>query len=158
MPTPQRLEEQGLLQKIEVELDPDEQPQRLMYAYPRVVRWLTGILPSLESDNYVRGALKPEQQADALFYQYISGTSPMQMAPNCLRPEEDGIWELRTHDLRFFGWFWKKGVFIAAAAEQAKRCKDLNLYAPYREQSKRDREILNLDTPKFINGGIIDVL
>ncbi|WP_347140988.1 hypothetical protein [Paracoccus sp. SSK6] len=158
MPTPQSLEERGLLVKIEVELDPDEQPQRLMYAHARVITWLEEVLPELESDNYVPGALKPEDQADALFYQFISGTAPMQMAPNCLRPEEDGVWELRTHDLRFFGWFWRKGVFIIAAAEQAKRCKDLNLYAGYRNQSKYDRENLDLDPPKFTNGALSDVL
>jgi len=158
MPTPQSIEEQGLLVQLEVDLDPDEQPQRLLYAHGRVVEWLEEILPNLETDNYVPGALRPEDQADALFYQFISGSTSMQMAPNCLKPEQEGVWELRTHDLRLFGWFWRKGVFIFTAIDQAKRCKDLNLYAGYRNQTKHDRENLDLDPPKFTPGGLSDVL
>ena len=82
----------------------------------------------------------------------------MQMAPNCLRPEIEGVWELRTHDLRFFGWFWRKCVFVIASIEQAKRCKDLRLYPGHRDQAKRDRAALNLDPPKFITGDLEDVL
>jgi len=158
MPTPKSIEEQGLLTRIEVELDADEQPQRLLYAHNRVVTWLEEILPNLETDNYVPGALRPEDQADALFYQFISGRTSMHMAPNCLKPEQEGVWELRTHDLRLFGWFWRKGVFIFTAIDQAKRCKDLHLYAGYINQTKHDRENLDLDPPKFAPGGLLDVL
>lgn len=158
MPTPQTLEEQGLLIKIEVELDDDEQPQRLIYAHPRAAAWLENILPGLETDGYVPGALRPEEQADTLFYQFVIGAAAMQMPPNFLDPKPDGVWELRTHDLRLFGWFWKKGVFILTSIEQAKRCKDLNLYPGHRDQAKHDRDTIDLDAPKFITGRLEDVL
>lgn len=158
MPTPQMLANQKVLDKVEVELDADEQPQRLIYAHPRASRWLSQTLPRLETDGHVPGALRPEDQADTLFYQFIVGFPVMQMAPNCLRPEDQGIWELRTHDLRFFGWFWIKGVFIISSVEQAGRCKKLWLYPGHRDQARSDREALNLDEPKFITGDLEDVL
>lgn len=158
MPTPQTLVEQGLLIKIEVELEDDEQPQRLIYALPRVVDWLQEALPLLATDGYVPGALKPDEQADALFYQFIIGEAEMQMPPNCLNPTPDAVWELRTHDLRFFGWFWTKGVYIISSIDQARRCKDLGLYSGYREQAKHDRDKMDLDPPKFISGKLQDVL
>jgi hypothetical protein len=158
MATPDTLKTAGLLEPVEVELDGNQQPQRLIYAHPRADSWLNGTLPQLEADGYVEGALTPEEQADTLFYQFISGATAFQMAPNCLRPKDDGIWELRTHDLRVFGWFWRKGVFIISSVEQAKRCKQLNLYAGYREQAKHDRNGMELDEPKFIPGELEDVL
>lgn len=158
MPTPQTLVQQGRLEAIEVELDPDELPERLIYAHPRVVRWLEEVLPTLQSDNYVPGALRPEEQTDVLLYQLISGQGQVALPPKCLRPQEDGVWELRTHDLRFFGWFWRPKIFIMTSIEVASRCKELNLYGGHRDQAKHFRDGLDLEPPKFVSGEIEDVL
>jgi len=153
MPTPQELEAQGILKKLEVELDPDEQPQRLIYALPRVIKWMTDELPNLSSDGYFPDAPSPAEQTETLLYQVIVGKNSWEMAPKCLRPELNGIWELRTFDLRFFGWFWKRGIFIMSAVETKEKCiRVQGLYYGHKTQSQRDRELLDLDSPKFITG------
>lgn len=158
MATPWTLEELGFLKQLEVELDPDEQPQRLVFAHPRVVKYADEVIPALQTDGYIAGAASPDEQYDSLLYQFISGAPRFSMAPNCLNPSIEGVWELRSHDLRLFGWFWRPCVYIMSSIEQAARCKDLGLYHGHKEQARHFRDSIDLDVPKFITGGIDDVL
>ena len=129
---------QGVVELIEVELEPGEQPERLVYCHPRVVNWLETVLPTLQTDGYIAGALTPSEQAETLLYQFIAGRSLSAMPPKSMRPETAGIWELRTYDLRFFGWFWKKGVFVLSSIETKAKCLRIRgLYEGHRDQSKR---------------------
>lgn len=149
----------GIVEQIEVELEAGELPERLVYCHPRVVKWLENVLPTLQTDGYIAGALTPSEQAATFLHQFIAGRPISSMPPRTMRPESDGIWELRTHDLRFFGWFWKKGVFVLSAIDTKARCvKIQGLYGGYREQSKTDRDTIDLDEPKYILGEIEDVL
>ena len=108
MTTAQGLAGIGLLVRVEVALDPDEQPQRLVYVLPAVRDWMATILPNLASDGFVSGAATPFEQADALLYDFIIGKAAFEMAPRCMRPRAHGVWELRTYDLRLFGFFWRR--------------------------------------------------
>lgn len=157
MPTAQELHQAGLLEKIDVDLDPGEQPLRLMYALPRAITWMEKELPKLTTDGFVPGASSPQEQADTLFYEFIVGKSLASFPPKCLNPEANGVWELRTADLRFFGWFWRKCVYILSAVDTKAKCKT-GLYVGYRGQAEHDRTVLNLDPPKFINGKLSDAL
>lgn len=159
MPTPNDLVQGGFLEKIDVDLDVDELPQRVLYAYPQVVTWLSDTLPGLVVDGHFPSAATPLEQADALFYNYVIGRKITQMAPHSMRPKEPGVWELRTHDLRFFGWFYRKGVFIISAADTKRNCKDGALYDAYRDNAINYRDALDLDPPpKFITGATSHVL
>ena len=75
-----------------------------------------------------------------------------------MQPSEEGVWELRTADLRFFGWFWRKGVFVISAVDQTARCKEYNLCGGYRNRCVQDMRNLGLDEPQFVNGELADVL
>lgn len=152
MTTTQQLEAQGELVKIEVELDYDEEPQRLIYALPHVIYWMDNVLPGLETDGYISGANRPAEQLEALLYDMISGKTVFEMPPHCMEPEGDGMWELRTHDLRLFGFFWRKGTFIITAADTKARCLQHGLYEGYRNEGQRHRDRLDLDPPKFVPG------
>lgn len=157
MATAQQLEASGELVRIEVELDDDEVPLRLVYALPRVIDWMKNVLPSLETDGYVAGANRPAEQAEALIYDVIIGKSPLAMAPRCMKPTEAGIWELRTFDLRFFGFFWRKGVFVMTSAETKAKClKHQGLASGHRNFAILQRGRLDLDPPKFVPGSTID--
>lgn len=159
MATEQQLDALGIIVLIEVELDPDEQPQRLIYALPSVIEWMENELPGLETDGYIEGALRPKEQAAVLFYDVISGKDPLTMAPRCMMPNKHGVWELRTHDLRIFGFFSRKGVFIATSADTKARCKVTGTYGKHRRDAVQARETLDLDPPKFVPGSTLaDVL
>lgn len=157
MATIQELCRDRQLELLEVDLDPHELPQRLVYALPRVLIWMESTLPTLTTDGYVPGASTPTEQAENLLYQFIVGKPIKSMPPKCMRPEGDGVWELRTHDLRFFGWFWRKSIFVVSAIDTKARCLK-GYYHGFRCQAERDRNNLDLDPPKFINGSLDDVL
>ena len=75
-----------------------------------------------------------------------------------LRPAHGmhGVWEMRTTDVRIFGWFPVKDIFICAEGDQAGFIKSHNLYQGYRNSTIRKRNQLDLDEPKFIPGKDIE--
>ena len=151
MATVHTLVAQGDLVRIDPALGPMVMENRLIYALPRVITWFENVLSDLGSTWNLEES--PAEQADALIAQFCEG-EPLHFGQrfNCLRPAERGVWELKTADLRFFGWFLKKDVFIVSDCDHAERVKTSNMYAGYREQAVRFREQLDLDEPKFIDG------
>ena len=159
MATTKQLVDSGRLVKVEGNLLPHQLPQRCIYALPRAIRWMNNDLPTIRTDGVVEGALEPLEQADALINDFLSGIPPDMwvMAPHLMHPHENGVWELRTPDLRFFGWFWRRGIFILSAIGTAEMCKQRNLYHGYQTQCLHDMRALDLDPPCFTDGGIEDV-
>lgn len=159
MATTDQLVEQGRLYKLEDILDPGELEERLIYIHPRVADWMDRNLETLECDGFYDNVPSPQQQADDLFYEFVSGADIVsKWPPHAMTPNDTGIWELRTADLRFFGWFWRKGVFLITGCDTKERCQSYSLYRGYREQCVRDRENFNLEPPAFCTGELTDVL
>jgi len=158
MATIHQLCEAGALVAIGGGLDAHEQPQRLLFALPHVVEWLDQVLPNLEADFH-EGRQDPLEQADDLFHDFVSGADfSFYERSHSMRPSDPGVWELKTPDLRLFGWFAAKGVFVIAEINTAFACKQHGLYPGYRGSVIRRRDNLDLDEPKFINGDYQDVL
>lgn len=137
--------------KWEVELGFRQQEMRSIYLRPEVVEWLKTKLPEAQSAYDVE--TDPTEELDTFIANYVAGEPLVyerQLWP--LYHREAGIWELKTRDLRMFGWFWRIDVFICAAIDDASRIKEFRLYAGYRDAAARFREQLDLDPPKFIEG------
>jgi hypothetical protein len=150
----------GSLELIEVDLDPDILPQRCLYAFPSVIRWLEEVLPTL-APEWGEGKQTPLEQVDFLFSQFIAGGNVSHwQACHIMKPQpgDHHIWELKTKDVRFFGWFPKKDIFVIAQAESAKKVKEHGLYRGMRNACVQCREWLDLDEPKAVVGGYEDVL
>jgi hypothetical protein len=64
----------------------------------------------------------------------------------------DGVWELKTADVRIFGWFPGRDQYIAVRVDQAWRVKESNLYAGYKGEVVRYRDALPLAGDKFVKG------
>lgn len=137
--------------KIDPVLGSRQQEERLIYVLPHLRQWLEEALPALESTWNIEQ--RPIEQLDALFYTFCSGetlTYGWQFKP--LVHIRNGIWELKTADLRMFGWFYAKDCFVATDAELSDTVKRLHMYGPFRDQAVRRRDALDLDEPKFIQG------
>jgi len=67
-----------------------------------------------------------------------------------LKPKESGVWELKTGDLRIFGWFPSHDCFVAANGADAYDAKQPGGYAALIRGVVKCRERLNLDEPKFV--------
>jgi len=151
MATIQQLCDAGRLFKLDCVLDDEQQEFRTIYLSERLRNWLAVTLPTLGSTWKLETL--PEQQLDALLNVYGSGetlTFDWHFKP--LNFLGNGIWELKTADLRIFGWFPRKDVFIAVDADTKQRILDMKMYRPYQEQAARFRDELPLDEPKFVPG------
>jgi hypothetical protein len=135
----------------------NELPMRVMFAFPHVIEWIENDLPELGTD-LSGGKQSPLEQLDLLLYDFISGEDlDYYKRSHSMRPEAFGVWELKTPDVRVFGWFQARNVFIIANIDSAFRCKEHDLYTGFRNDTVRRRDLLDLDEPKFILGGYDDV-
>ena len=146
-----KLSEAKAIHKIDPGLDAGQQEFRLFYAAPNLIGWMDKVLPTLASDWKLE--LSPLEQFDALLEIYCSGdvlTYDRRFKP--LTHHLDGVWELKTPDLRIFGWFPQKDQFIGWAADMASKVKKHELYHGYAREAGRFRDKLDLDAPKFVPG------
>jgi hypothetical protein len=146
-----QLANSGRLFKLDPELEVNEQEWRMIYTSPRLKDWIANDLPTLVSKWEIE--TDPLQQLDALVEEFCSGTTL------CFGPQfkpiqhvRGGIWELKTPDLRIFGWFHVKDCFIGWRAEDTEVVKTHNLYYGLAGEAAHFRDQLDLDAPKFIPG------
>lgn len=143
--------------RVTLQLERDELQVRSLLALPHVVRWMEEQLPEIEAD-FSDSVQSPLEQMDDLLHEFLcSEDMSYYERSHSMQPKDPGIWELKTKDLRLFGWFVRRGVFVVGNVDTAFRCKYHGLYAGYRDDVVRRRDALNLDAPKFIVGGYADV-
>jgi hypothetical protein len=151
MATPIHLDRAGALFKLDA-LEPGVQEFREIYTSPDLHRWIGDVLPRLASSWNIE--LSPLEQFFALSEIFCGGerlSYGTQFKP--LTHIVDGIWELKTDDLRIFGWFHRKDCFVGAVADDATRIKQHDLYYGYvNVTTKGFLNALDLDIPKCIAG------
>ena len=151
MATLVELENANQVFRIDPALGPRDQEFRRIYVLPDLRQWLENDLPTLGSTWNIEQS--PAEQLDALIATFCSDeplTYGWQFKP--LTHADDGIWEIKTADLRVFGWFYQMDCFIGTDGDATERIKRLNMYLPYCEQAIRRRDALKLSEPKFIQG------
>ncbi|MNT60222.1 hypothetical protein D3C72_1977880 [compost metagenome] len=96
-------------------------------------------------------------QARALFKMFISGEALAEETEfRLMRPLESDIYELKSADLRFFGWFYRPGIFIAVAADTMERVHTIEgLSSGYRNAVSAARDAIDLDPPKHLEGASV---
>jgi len=156
MATVQELADHGLLHKLDLALEDDEQELRTIYGTVQVRDFIADQLPGLAS--FFGTETSPAQDLDALLAEYGSGL-PIEFdrqvkafRRKALDVLQGGVWYLKTSDLRIFGWFPHKDCFIAVYADTFENVKGKDLYEGRRTQVIQFRNGLNLNAPKFIPG------
>lgn len=142
---------QGALEKVTAGLSWKEQEERCIYLLPTAAQWMSTTLPG-EASNW-NLEITPIEQLAEFFVHFCAGRELMferQVRP--IHHISNGIWELKTADVRLFGWFPIKDHFICSDADTAWRIKEYNLYGGYRDQAVHRRAELDLNDPKFIPG------
>lgn len=145
------LEAGGELFRYDAALDFHQQAERAIFFLPRSRNWMTNVLPGLESTWNIQE--RPIEQVDALLATYCSG-EPLAFGTRFkpLTHLGDGVWQLKTADVRIFGWFVGRDCFIASDGALARDVKARKAYRPFAEQAVRFRNALLLDEPKFTPG------
>lgn len=145
------LTEQNQLLKLDAALSWREQEERRIYVSPRARDWMEQTLPCEVSDRGLETS--PLEQLDQFLVNYCSGrelTYERQFRP--INHIDNGAWELKTADVRLFGWFAAKDCFVCTAGDTKFRVKTIGLVPGYRDEVVRFRDALALDEPKFVTG------
>lgn len=135
----------------------DQQQCRLLYFSKRSKEWVHRSLPSATTDGFTHGAMTPLQQFDTLTRRYCAGEDLTDPPPHPMKPESDGIWRLKTADLRIVGWFVKQAVFVTSEIDLKPHCharRDEELL----ENARQYRSQLNIDDGAFVEGDLNDCL
>jgi hypothetical protein len=139
------------LSKLDPGLEAGEREWRWIYGFPQFRARVQNDLPTWKSEWKIEES--PNQQFDSLADVFCSGaTLTFGNEFHILSPAEKGIWELKTADLRIFGWFWKKDWFIATNLMHASYVKTHDLYHGLVGEAVRLRDTLDLTEPKFVAG------
>jgi hypothetical protein len=150
MATPEQLASKGVLVALEIPLDGAGHPWRTFLVTRHLYQWLQESLPSLEGD---RGDLNPTEQLYVRLADYVAGERlDLSRRLHVLQPAKDGIWVLKTTDLRLFGWFASRNVFIGACAGLKHEITRHALTGQYRDLAARQRHEMALDEPKCVYG------
>lgn len=150
MATIAKLIEERKLINIEVGLD--GQPFRCIYGTPDFIKWLkTAQDIETKPEHSQQTAI---EQIDDAFHEFIIGDNmDMDRRFKKLRWTPDyHIWELKTIDIRMFGWIPQKDHLILAFGDIADEIKLKKLYGAFIAKTKYAREQMNLNEPKCIEG------
>jgi hypothetical protein len=102
-------------------------------------------------------ALTPKEQLLERLRQWMAG-HPMTYGPmfHDMDPKSDGVWEIKTADLRLFGWMYRPREFIAVCGGYTDHYKEptkIKNYADDRRTVVLARNALPLDGEKYAKGG-----
>jgi hypothetical protein len=159
MSTIEELVEANAISRIEVEMGARDQPMRLLYGTPGFISWLDELVKGAQPKDRL-GEATPAEQVDDLFHAYLSGAPLVHMRQfRSIRTEKNAVWELKTPDVRMFGWFLKKDCFVCVFGNWADQVKDHDLYRGYRIAIRRLRRELGVDDTLCVQGVMLgDVL
>ncbi len=161
MATIHRLLAEKQLFDITVPLGRREFQSRRIYALLTFVDWKDNELPRLQPGR-LRATETPEEQFDNILFKWISGKEIRYGTMfKDLSPIGDEVWELKTVDLRIFGWMFQKDTFVAVFGDYADNYKPPNLRSSYSVAMAKvvgARKKLDLDEPKFITGVYDDIV
>jgi hypothetical protein len=152
MTTIEELVEAKVISRIQLEMHPRDQEMRLLYGTPDFIDWLGGLAKGAEPKQSL-GEATAAEQVDDLFNTFLSG-SPLVYVKQfrSIRAEKNAVWELKTPDIRIFGWFLKKDCFVAVFGNWADVVKDHDLYRGYRIAIRRMRRELAVDENLCVQG------
>lgn len=134
---------------------------RKFFAYPDCLRWMRDDVPKMVTGR-VNSAFSPREQLNERLRQWMSG-DPMAYCRmfHDMKPAADNVWELKTADLRIFGWMYRPKQFIAFFGGYADDYKDpckTKTYGDARRSVVKARNTLPLDGAKFTPGDFDDLV
>lgn len=159
MPTPDQLSTAGQLKLWPHKLSMGRPVVKNIYISQSAEAWIHENLKNLKSDGYHHGVEEPREQLADIFRRVMTGENINEFHPKTLWRHPDWLHELRTADLRIFGWFWRSTHFLVGEISVKSNFADkVVTYNGYLESCRALRDFLDLDPPKFIEGEIDDIL
>ncbi|WP_072893966.1 hypothetical protein [Sphingobium sp. YR657] len=141
----------GELVRFDAELGPHVLEIRRLFMLPRAIEQIEARISGTVSDRQIETA--PDEQLDNLLAEFCEGVE-MKMTTqfHTVRPIDCGAWELKTADVRVFGWFYAKDCFIASAVDAAWHVKRHRLYSGYAQEAEAHRKRLFGQNAPYVEG------
>src|ERR1700730_18702019 len=135
--------------------------ERKFYAYPECFEWMRNKVPTMVTGR-IASAFTPREQLIERLRQWMVG-DPMAYGPmfHDMDPRSDEGWEIKTADLRIFGWMYRPREFIAVRGgytDDYKEPTKIKNYADDRREVVRARDSLPLDGDKYAKGDFDDLV
>jgi hypothetical protein len=115
-------------------------------------------LPTLQT-GILKADQNPAAQVDSLLYRWITGKRIIYSKQfQDLVPGKDEVWEMKTADIRIFGWMYQPYNFIAVFGDYADHYKRHKGRSPIRSYDDAKQRVINkrsrldLDEPKYVTG------
>jgi hypothetical protein len=129
--------------------------ERKLYAYPQCVEWMRNEVPQMATGQ-IASAFTPKEQLLERLRQWMAG-DPMAYGRmfHDMVPKSDAVWEMKTADLRLFGWMYRPREFIAVRGGYTDHYKEptkIKNYADDRRAVVTARDALPLDGEKYAKG------
>jgi hypothetical protein len=155
MTTFDKLVEANVLVRVIFRLPRGQFHERKIYASPECLQWMRNEVPKMVTGR-VASDFTPKEQLVERLRQWMSG-DPMAYGRmfRDMEPKSDGVWELKTADLRIFGWMYRTREFIAVRGgytDDYKEPSKTKNYADERNEVVRARNALPLDGKKYMEG------
>lgn len=134
----------GRLVPWTTELEHDEHTQRSLHITARARAWVEALDP--ERGSPIGSRLTLAQQLSNIAHEFITGRRliwPQQfhkLAKAAKAVTDPHVWELKTDDLRLFGWFVAPNCFVVDAIDIKDRIVASGLYAGYVAQTAQARQ------------------
>jgi hypothetical protein len=161
MATFDNLLEAGVLVRVVFRLPRGQFHDRKLYAFPECLAWMRNEVPRMATGR-IASAFTPKEQLIERLRQWMSG-EPMAHGRmfHDMEPVSDAVWEIKTGDLRVFGWMYRRCEFIAVRggyADDFKEPTKIKDYADERREVVRARAALPLDGQKYVEGDFDDLV
>lgn len=145
----------GALRKITVPLGRREFEDRIIYGVPDFIEWVDTKVPQMKTGR-LNSPNTPSEQLDDILHRWIAG-KPLRYdkVVKDLMPADNEVWELKTADLRIFGWIYRPRKFIAVLggyADDYKGFASSGRYDAARKAVIAARNAIDLDEPKLTTG------
>jgi hypothetical protein len=132
---------------------------RYVFASAAFVEWVKVDMPAIVPEHSEDGS--PCEQFEQEMYGFCSGYAlAFGSDTRCLEPIRLSVWELKTPDLRMFGWFCAKNYLVLHKGEKKgpeglERWDD---YKPFIDEVVSFRNGLVTNLPQYVVGGLADVV
>lgn len=141
----------GIIERHDPELEAHVLEKRTVYMFKKVNDQIKDRIQDAVSDRQLQTT--PMEQLDAVLADFCDGTELYTSEQfKCLNPTSEGVWEIKTPDVRLFGWFHLKDVFIATAADTKHRILEHGLYKGYINEASALRAKFFGDEAQHVSG------
>jgi hypothetical protein len=129
MPTIASLVASEAIVPLDIPVDTGEPPWRWLYGTKDFVRWL-GQQQSDDAPSPLGIEEGLVEQLDNLFSIFVEGVALHHDRDfHVIDPSERGVWELKTVDLRIFGWFLQRNHFLCVHGMMTDVAKATGMHA-----------------------------